>query len=145
MTDFLKLNEAHCKNCYKCIRHCSVKSIRFSGNQAHIVHDECILCGQCYVVCPQNAKEVRSDIPKARELLSGKFPVVVSLAPSFVANYAGATILDMATAITKLGFAAVEETAIGASIVKTRYEELLPNQEIVISSCCHSVNFDRSH
>ena len=140
MTDFLKLNEAHCKNCYKCIRHCSVKSIRFSGNQAHIVHDECILCGQCYVVCPQNAKEVRSDIPKARELLSGKFPVVVSLAPSFVANYAGATILDMATAITKLGFAAVEETAIGASIVKSRYEELLPNQEIVISSCCHSVN-----
>ena len=23
----------YCKNCYKCIRHCPVKAIRFSGNQ----------------------------------------------------------------------------------------------------------------
>ena len=32
----LTLKKANCKNCYKCIRHCPVKAIRFSGNQAYI-------------------------------------------------------------------------------------------------------------
>ncbi|MBS7361449.1 MAG: 4Fe-4S binding protein, partial [Oscillospiraceae bacterium] len=58
MSQFLKLKPSNCKNCYNCIRHCPVKSIRFSGNQAHIVEDECILCGECFVVCPQNAKQI---------------------------------------------------------------------------------------
>ncbi|MBR6568863.1 MAG: 4Fe-4S binding protein, partial [Clostridia bacterium] len=48
----LTLKKSNCKNCYKCIRHCPVKAIRFSGNQAHIINNECILCGQCFVVCP---------------------------------------------------------------------------------------------
>ena len=56
MPDYLKLKKSNCQNCYKCIRHCPVKSIRFQSSQAHIVKDECILCGQCFVVCPQNAK-----------------------------------------------------------------------------------------
>ena len=40
MQGYLRLKESNCKNCYKCIRHCPVKSIKFSGNQAHIVEDE---------------------------------------------------------------------------------------------------------
>ena len=41
-----------------------------------------------------------------------------------------------------LGFFDVEETAIGATIVKTEYERLLAEEkrDIVITSCCHSVN-----
>ena len=58
MPNCLTLKKSNCKNCYKCIRHCPVKAIRFSGNQAHIIGNECILCGQCFVVCPQNAKEI---------------------------------------------------------------------------------------
>ncbi|MBQ4165662.1 MAG: 4Fe-4S binding protein, partial [Oscillospiraceae bacterium] len=53
MANCLTLKKSNCKNCYKCIRHCPVKAIRFSGNQAHIIGNECILCGQCFVVCPQ--------------------------------------------------------------------------------------------
>ena len=34
MADCLTLKKSNCKNCYKCIRHCPVKSIRFSGNLA---------------------------------------------------------------------------------------------------------------
>ena len=58
MPNCLTLKKSNCKNCYKCIRHCPVKAIRFSGNQAHIIGNECILCGQCFVVCPQNAKQI---------------------------------------------------------------------------------------
>ena len=141
MAEYLKLKKSNCVNCYKCIRHCPVKSIKFSSDQAQIVSDECILCGQCFVVCPQNAKEIRSDVDKAAELLRNG-PVIASIAPSFVANYPGATVSSMEAALKKLGFAAAEETAVGASIVKTQYENIIreAKQDVIISSCCHSVN-----
>ena len=142
MAEFLKLKKSNCKNCYKCIRHCPVKSIRFSGNQAHIVKDECILCGRCFVVCPQNAKQIVDETEKVRVLLQSGNPVVVSLAPSFVANYDGVGINAMRDALQKLGFYDVEETAIGATIVKKEYERMLKEDErdIIITSCCHSIN-----
>ncbi|MBE6592322.1 MAG: PAS domain-containing protein [Ruminococcaceae bacterium] len=142
MADCLTLKKSNCKNCYKCIRHCPVKSIRFSGNQAHIIGDECILCGHCFVVCPQNAKEIVDSTEKVRVLLQSEEPVIVSLAPSFVANYDGVGIESMRKAIKKLGFTDVEETAIGATIVKTEYERMLreEDRDIIITSCCHSVN-----
>ena len=142
MADFLKLKKSNCKNCYKCIRHCPVKSIRFSGNQAHIVGNECILCGRCFVVCPQNAKEITDATETVKVLLAGDDPVYVSLAPSFIANYDDVGIEEMRRALKLLGFADVEETAIGATIVKREYERMLheDKRDIVISSCCHSIN-----
>lgn len=140
--DCLTLKKSNCKNCYKCIRHCPVKAIRFSGNQAHIIGDECILCGHCFVVCPQNAKEIVNETEKARVLINSGDPVYVSLAPSFIANYEGVGIGAMRDALKQLGFADVEETALGATVVKNEYERLLREEkrDIVISSCCHTVN-----
>ncbi len=142
MPNCLTLKKSNCKNCYKCIRHCPVKAIRFSGNQAHIIGNECILCGHCFVVCPQNAKEIVDGTEKARVLLQSGDRVVVSLAPSFIANYEGVGIESMRRALKKLGFYDVEETAIGATIVKSEYERMLREEErdIIITSCCHSVN-----
>lgn len=142
MANCLTLKKSNCKNCYKCIRHCPVKSIRFSGDQAHIIGDECILCGQCFVVCPQNAKEIVDETEKVKVLLQSGAPVYVSLAPSFVANYDGVGIESMREALKKLGFADAEEAAVGATMVKTEYERMLKEEQrdIVISSCCHSVN-----
>ena len=140
--DCLMLKKSNCKNCYKCIRHCPVKSIRFSGNQAYIIGNECIMCGHCFVVCPQNAKQIVDETEKVKVLLGGGDPVVVSLAPSFVANYDGVGIESMRESLKKLGFYDVEETAIGATIVKREYERLCKeeSQDIIITSCCHSVN-----
>ncbi len=142
MSNCLTLKKSNCKNCYKCIRHCPVKSIRFSGNQAHIIGNECILCGHCFVVCPQNAKQIVDETEKVRVLLQSGDPVVVSLAPSFIANYTGVGIEAMRAALKKLGFYDVEETAVGATIVKREYDRILQEEDrdIVISSCCHSVN-----
>ncbi|WP_426351335.1 [Fe-Fe] hydrogenase large subunit C-terminal domain-containing protein [Alloiococcus sp. CFN-8] len=142
MADYLKLKTSNCKNCYKCIRNCPVKSIAFSQDQANILGDECILCGQCFVACPQNAKEIRKDIGKAKELIESGAPIYVSLAPSFVANYHKVTLASMRRALTSLGFSEVEETAIGATIVKKEYERMLEQDidKVMISSCCHTVN-----
>ncbi len=140
--DCLTLKKSNCKNCYKCIRHCPVKAIRFSGNQAHIIGNECILCGQCFVVCPQDAKRIVNEVEKVKVLIQAGVPVYVSLAPSFIANYDGVGIESMREALKKLGFRDVEETAIGATYVKNEYERMLAEEDrdIVISSCCHSIN-----
>lgn len=138
----LTLKKSNCKNCHKCIRNCPVKSIRFSGNQAYIIGDECVMCGRCFVVCPQNAKQIVEETEKVKVLLQEGNPVVVSLAPSFVANYAGVGIESMRDALKKLGFYDAEETAIGATLVKREYERLCEDEgrDIIITSCCHSVN-----
>ena len=142
MANCLRLKKSNCKNCYKCIRHCPVKSIRFSAGQAHIIDDECILCGHCFVVCPQNAKQIVDDTEKVRVLIDSGAPVVMSLAPSFIANYEGVGIEAMREAVRQLGFYDAEETAIGATMVKREYDRMLKEEDrdIVISSCCHSIN-----
>ena len=142
MSECLTLKKSNCKNCYKCIRHCPVKSIRFSGNQAHIIGNECILCGQCFVVCPQNAKQIVDETEKVKVLIQSGAPVYASVAPSFIANYQGIGINGIRKALIKLGFAGAEETALGATVVKTEYEKMLADgtKDILISSCCHSVN-----
>ena len=142
MASCLTLKKTNCKSCFRCVRKCPVKAIRFSGNQAHIIGNECILCGNCVVQCPQNAKEIADSTEKVRVLLQSGDPVVVSLAPSFIANYDGVGIEPMRRALKALGFYDVEETAIGATIVKNEYERMLreDDRDIIITSCCHSIN-----
>lgn len=142
MAHCLTLKKSNCKNCYKCIRNCPVKAIRFSGDQAHIIADECILCGRCFVVCPQNAKEIVSEVEKVKVMIQSGEPVIASVAPSFIANYDGVGIDAMREGLQKLGFADVEETAIGATMVKTDYERLVHEKQkpVIISSACASVN-----
>ena len=139
--NYLQLKTSDCKNCYKCIRHCSVKSIKFSGSQAHILPNECILCGTCYVVCPQDAKQIRNDVRNVKSAIADGKKVVASLAPSFAANY-GVGIKAVSEAVKKLGFAYAEETSVGAEIVKKEYEKILKDgsTDVLISSCCHTVN-----
>lgn len=142
MAHCLTLKKSNCKNCYKCIRNCPVKAIRFSGDQAHIIADECILCGRCFVVCPQNAKEIVSEVEKVKVMIQSGEPVIASMAPSFIANYDGVGIDAMREGMQKLGFTDVEETAIGATMVKTDYERLVHEKQkpVIISSACASVN-----
>ena len=142
MSNCLTLKKSNCKSCFRCVRKCPVKAIRFSGNQAHIIGNECILCGNCVVQCPQNAKEIADGIEKVRVLIQSGDPVVVSLAPSFVANYNGLGIESMRCALKQLGFYDAEETAIGATVVKREYERMIVEEarDVIITSCCHSIN-----
>jgi len=119
-----------------------VKSIRFTAGQANILSYECILCGRCFVGCPQNAKVVRNDVPLAEMLLARDMPVYASVAPSFAGNYPGMTITSIENALAHLGFAGAEETAVGAKLVKDEYDCMVASgqHDVIISSCCHSLN-----
>ena len=93
-------------------------------------------------MCPQNAKQIVDETEKVKVLLQSGVPVIVSIAPSFVANYEGVGIGAVRDALRSLGFYDVEETAIGATIVKKEYERMINEDErdIIITSCCHSIN-----
>ncbi len=136
----IKLKEANCKNCYKCIRECPVKSIAFKNEQAQIISDECILCGNCLHACPQHAKEVGSNLNKVKEFVAAKKKVYVSLAPSFPVYFKDATIEQMSFALKKLGFTQIEETAIGAAKVSRQYDILIKEHKLrnIITTACPS-------
>ena len=142
MNKFLQLKKSNCKNCYKCIRNCPVKSIKFADGQANIIPDECILCVRCFVNCPQDAKQIRDDVPRVKEMIASGKKVIASVAPSFIAEFPLMDFAAMKSALLKLGFADAQETAIGATIVKTEYEKMIAygKHDVIISSCCHSVN-----
>lgn len=130
-----------CQDCYKCVRNCPVKAIKVEGGCATVVAEECILCGNCVAVCPNEAKKVRDDVQRARQLLAIKPRVIVSLAPSYVAAFGGASGGQMVAALKRLGFAGASETALGAQQVSAHVAGMLGEKrgQILISSACPTV------
>jgi iron only hydrogenase large subunit-like protein len=127
-----------CRDCHKCIRECPVKAIRVQDGYARVVAEMCVLCGNYIVACPSNAKQVRNDLPRVKELLASGRKVVVSLAPSFVAQFPGVRAGQLIRALKKLGFFAVSETALGAEYVSASVLQLLQGEpgHVWISSAC---------
>lgn len=136
----INFKEANCKNCYKCVRECPVKSISVVSEQARILEKDCVLCGHCLFACPQHAKEISNEVPVIKSFLEKGEKVYVSLAPSFPA-YFNANIAQMSAAIKKLGFTAVEETAVGAARVSESYENLIVEHKMknIITTACPTV------
>lgn len=111
--------KARCQDCYKCVRACPVKAIKVVEDSAAVMAERCVYCGTCVNVCPVGAKKVRDDLDLARRLLTRKGRVVLSLAPSFVAEFPGLEPRQLIHAVRELGFWAVSETALGAQEVSS--------------------------
>jgi iron only hydrogenase large subunit-like protein len=132
----IDLQEKNCKNCHHCVRNCPVKAISFATGKPEIVEEECILCGNCYVICPHDAKKVNSDIDRVMSWLKSGEKVHCSLAPSFVGLLQ--TEERVKQTLLRMGFASVEETSIGAAEVSAHYRELCKqgNMTNILSTCC---------
>lgn len=142
MSEIIKLNTKSCQSCYKCIRECPLKAIEFRDNLAQVIPSECVLCGTCVRCCPQNARILQDDVRLVRDLIdhSGK-PVYVTLAPSWTGWWKGKTFPEISRALKRLGFAGVEETAIGAAAVSHEYAALMRHKRMknIIATACPSV------
>lgn len=136
----INFKEANCKNCYKCVRACPVKAIRFHDHQAMIDEDRCIACGQCFLACPQNARDIQSDLSLLRSALKQKKRMAAMIAPSFTGffNHPGGFV----EALRRLGFQEVVEVSAGAEKVTEKYREHIKINKppYAISSCCPTVN-----
>ncbi|HEY3320730.1 MAG TPA: [Fe-Fe] hydrogenase large subunit C-terminal domain-containing protein [Planctomycetota bacterium] len=136
---FTEKNE--CQDCFKCVRECPVKAVRIENACATVIPQLCMACGHCVGVCPSGAKRVRDDLPRAQELLRSKKRVIVSLAPSFVSEFAGVGHSDLIGALKTLGFMGVSETALGAQQVSGSVAAMLkePQPRLIVSSACPAI------
>lgn len=140
--DVIGFKEAKCKNCYKCVRVCNVKAIAVKDEQAQIISDRCILCGQCLEACPQNAKTFISDMDRVKDYIKRGIPTVVSIAPSYLGILRYKTPGQVFSALKSLGFSQARETAEGAVFVTAEYDRLIAEgkMENIITTCCPSMN-----
>ncbi len=136
----INLNVGNCQHCYKCIRLCPLKSIAFKDGSVSIIKQECVLCGTCVECCPQNARFTRNDIPKVQQLIAAGRRVYVTVAPSWEAYFEGVSFEELSASLKRLGFAGVEETAIGAAETSRSYAQLLSQgrMENIITTACPS-------
>ncbi len=131
---------ANCKNCYKCVRNCSVKAIKMIDDQAQIVEEKCIACGNCFLVCPQNARNIHSDLENVENAFQQGKKIIVSLAPSYMGVYDEP--YKFISVLKHLGAHLIEETAIGAEQVSKLYSEYIKStkKKNAITTCCPTVN-----
>lgn len=129
-----------CRDCYKCVRACPVKSIQVDLGRATVVRDRCISCGKCVDTCPSHAKKIRDDVCLAKQLLKTRKRVIVSLAPSYASEFSE-TPEAVLVALRRLGFSDISETAIGASLVSAAIDEHIRRTKSCdwISTACPSV------
>lgn len=137
----VNFKKANCKSCYKCLRSCPVKAIKFKNDQAEIVENLCIMCGTCLFKCPQNARQLNSDIEKLNKFIQDKDEIIVSLAPSFV-GYFKDKHKEVINMLYDCGIKEVRETAEAATVITNKYRGYIKNnnQEYYITTSCPSAN-----
>jgi PAS domain S-box-containing protein len=113
----IQTNLARCRDCYSCVRACTLKAVRVRDAQAQVVQELCVVCGTCVRACPQGAKQVRDDRPIVQAALEEGRRVIASIAPSAPAFFDLTSFASLAEALAALGFSAASETAMGAQMV----------------------------
>ena len=126
-----------CHDCYKCVRECHVKAISVKNGHASVMSEKCIACGHCVKTCPNNAKRVRDDIEKVKNLFRAGAEVYVSLAPSWGGIFEHSS-AKMIAILKRLGFKGVSETALGAQEVSIETAKIIKEKDkgLFISSAC---------
>ncbi len=137
---YIKLVEAQCHNCMRCVRACPVGAMTYVHNEPTIAAEECILCGRCYVACPHEAKSLITELAQVQKWLAEKQPVILSVAPSFAAVWP--KLSSLGKILTGRGFTHIEETARGAAVVSKAYANLIEQAEMdnIISTSCPAIN-----
>ena len=141
MKNVIYTEEADCRDCYRCVRSCPVKSIKIENQAASVMPSLCIYCGRCIKVCPAGAKKYRDDRPVLSDLLMSGKKVVAAIAPSVLAEFEKESVLPFLKALYLAGFSAVSETAIAADRVSEATSAFLngPDVNVLIGTCCPTV------
>lgn len=137
---FFNFSADHCKNCYKCVRNCPVKAIRFSNDEAEIDEEKCIACGHCYVVCPKRARIVGSYFQELKDAFAQGKKVVACLDSSYVGIFHNPG--QFVTGLKMLGFSSVQEITVGCeAIIKEYINHVKTRSDLkyIITSSCPSV------
>ncbi len=129
-----------CKNCYKCIRYCPVKAIRYESGKAEIDPDKCIACGQCFVVCPKHVRNVDNDYAEVLGRLGRGDKVTALLDSAYLAMFDEPE--RFVAGLKKIGFNSVQEIACSTAVVTEQQMDYMENHrdlKYMITASCPSV------
>ena len=129
-----------------CKKACGINAIQNDKyNRAVIDNQVCVSCGQCMVSCPFGAIADKSQIFQLIRAMQSGRTIIAQVAPAFVGQFGPKVTPEMfKTALKKLGFAEVYETALGADlgcVAEAEHyvrEVASGKQDFALTSCCPS-------
>lgn len=137
----LSISNSKCRQCYRCVRECPTNALKIDQRKVRRIESRCVLCGACYKNCPHNAVRIHDGVDKVLELLESGEKAVALLGTSFPAVLDRGTPGQLVTALKKLGFHEVWESACGGDLIVRAYREWFTRHEdgSFISSFCPSL------
>ncbi len=140
---FLEFDKSKCDECFKCLRACPTNALSFVGEKRRVIDELCIKCGLCQAHCSLDALRIQNDVPMVKKHIRLGRKVVASIAPSYIGVFNLENAKQIVSALKKLGFSRVEETAVGAEIISKLYEREITkaSNTNIITSCCPSANY----
>lgn len=153
------IDQDKCIKCGKCRDACSYHAIiKFTRpcqeacgmnaigqdeyGHAKIDHDKCVSCGMCLVNCPFGAIVDKGQLFQLIHAIRRGDEVVAVIAPAFWGQFGdNVTPGQIKAAMQQLGFAALEEVAVGADLCAVEEAEeflrMVPEkQPFMATSCC---------
>ncbi len=151
------IDKSKCVECGKCAKVCPYRAINNfvrpceisckahaihmgENGAAEIDHEKCTDCGSCVYTCPFGAVVDKSYIVNAIQLIKQSrvenFEVYAIIAPAIASQFTYASFGQVITAMKKIGFDGVMETALGADMVAETEARELIEKGFLTSSCC---------
>lgn len=120
-----------------CERSCQANAISSSEDRHAIIDaNKCVACGACTVGCPFGAISYKSEILPVIKKLQAKSEVIALIAPAIAGQFGrGVTLNQVVRGLKELGFAKVNEVALGADEIA----DLEANEKTdtwLTNSCC---------
>ena len=154
-----QIDQTKCIKCGKCKAACSYQAIikffrpcqeacgmnaigQDEYGHAKIDHDKCVSCGMCLVNCPFGAIVDKGQLFQLIHAIRRGDEVVAVIAPAFWGQFGdNVTPGQIKAAMQQLGFAALEEVAVGADLCAVEEAEeflrMVPEkQPFMATSCC---------
>lgn len=159
-----QINQDKCVKCGRCSQVCPYQAIHHQKRpcaeacgmncissdehgRAQIDYERCMSCGQCLINCPFGAIADKSQLAQViLSIVSGE-EVIACVAPAFVGQFGGkGNVGKLREAFKRLGFAGVEEVALGADLCAVQeaedfVEEVPEKLPFMGTSCCPAWSF----
>ncbi len=139
--ELLNISSQKCRLCGRCVRECPTNALMVEKRKVVRIDSRCILCGSCYKYCPHGAVQTKTGAKKVLDGLDAGEKIIACLDPTFPAVLDVGTPGQLVTALKKLGFQEVWESALGGDLISREYRKWLwgDNKTSYISSFCPSV------
>ena len=154
-----QIDQTKCIKCGKCKAACSYQAIikffrpcqeacgmdaigKDDHGRAQINYDKCVNCGMCLVNCPFGAIVDKGQLFQLIHAIRGGAKVIAIIAPAFWGQFGEkVTPGQIKAAMKELGFAGLEEVAVGADLCAIEEAEeflrVVPEkQPFMATSCC---------